>query len=148
MSLLQQPARLSGKGGAPAPMFSLHLWIDQQKQRCLKKDNGGIEALSPRMQEGQKSFCSASCKAVSGVAPFAEIHRFCQCRCNRRRSVPQSRCVPIQRQAPACPAAQMQYIFRTSISSAVPGQTPSWDKRSRQQIYSLPHHRLGLHVQG
>lgn len=119
-------------GGAPTPMFFLHLWIDRQMQRCLKKDDSEIEALSPRMQEGQKSFCSASCKAVSGVAPFAEIHRFHQCQCNPRRSVPRLCCVPIQRQAPACPAAQMQYICRTNISSAVPGQTPSWDKRSQQ----------------
>lgn len=117
-------------GGAPAPMFSLHWWTDRQKQRCLKKDDGGIEGFSPRMQEGQKSFRSASCKAVPGVAPFAEIHRFSQC--NLRTSVSQVRCVSTHRQVPACPAAPVQYICRTSISSAVPGQTPSRDKRSQQ----------------
>lgn len=81
---------------------------DRQKVRCLKKDSDGMETLLPQVQEGQKGFCSAGCRVISGVSPFTETHSFCHCQCMLHRSVSQAGCVAIQRQEPASPAAQMQ----------------------------------------
>lgn len=100
---------------------------DRQKVRCLKKDSDGMKTLLPRVQEGQKLFCSAGCRVISGASPFTETRSFCHCQCMLHRSVPQAGCVPIQRQEPVSPAVQMQCVCRTNALLAGPGQVLSWD---------------------
>lgn len=60
MSLLQQPARLSGeeRGTCTNVLFAL---VDKPTETEVPQDSG-TEALSPRMQQVQKSFYSVSCK--------------------------------------------------------------------------------------
>lgn len=116
MSLLQRPAQLSCRSGGTCVDI---LCVDRQ-----------TESKVPR--EGQwwhgNTFIwvQKGCKPLSGEAPLAEMRRFCLCRCRPCSSVPQACCVPIRRQAPACPAAQMclqdKHILISARSDTFPGQ--------------------------
>lgn len=113
-------------------------WTDRRKARCLEKDSGGMETLS------------SGCKKAAN--PFLERLPLLRCAA--------SVCADADRAA-VCPklavypsegrrlrAQQLRCVCRTNISSSVPGQTPSRDKPSPQQISSRPRCRVDLDLQG
>lgn len=136
MSLLQRPARLSCRSGGTC-VDILH--VDRQMESKVPREGQRWHGNTfIWVQEGQKG-----CKPLSGEAPLAEMRRFCLCRCRLRSGVPQACCVPIRRQAPACPAAQMCLQDKHILSSARSDTFPS-----PQQISSRPRCRVDLDLQG